>query len=92
MSEVRGTGYFYAIELTASREKGIELTEDQTNTLVNDHMPGLISDAGLLIRSDARGAPKLVLSPPLIATREELDELVAGVDQILARAAELDLA
>jgi adenosylmethionine-8-amino-7-oxononanoate aminotransferase len=91
VSDVRGTGYFYAIELTASRENGAELTEDQTNELVNDHMPGLIADAGLLIRSDARGAPKLVLSPPLIATTEELDELVAGVDQVLTRAAQIDL-
>ncbi len=91
VSDVRGTGYFYAVELTASRSNGVELTEDQANTLVNNHMPDLIRDAGLLIRADARGAPKLVLSPPLIATPAELDELVAGVDQIIDRAAKVDL-
>lgn len=38
-----------------------------------------------LIRADARGEAKLMLSPPLIAGKDELDELIAGVDQVLDR-------
>ena len=91
IADVRGTGYFYALELTGSRSEGRELSEDQTAQLVNDLMPGLIRDAGLLIRADARGRAKLMLSPPLIATPDELDELVAGIDQIVSRAAEAEL-
>ena len=91
IADVRGTGYFYALELTGSRSEGRELSEDQTAQLVNDLMPDLIRDAGLLIRADARGRAKLMLSPPLIATPDELDELVAGIDQIVTRAAEAEL-
>lgn len=92
VSEVRGTGYFYAVELTVSRDKGIDLDEDQTNQLVSDHLPGLIQEAGLLIRGDNRGKAKLMLSPPLIADTEGLDELMAGVDQVVSRAAEVQYA
>ncbi|MCP3976670.1 MAG: aminotransferase class III-fold pyridoxal phosphate-dependent enzyme [bacterium] len=89
VSEVRGTGYFYAVELTVSRDRGIDLTDDQTVRLVNEHLPRMIQDAGLLIRADNRGKAKLMLSPPLIAKTEELDELIAGVDQVVSRAAEV---
>ena len=91
IAEVRGTGYFYAVELTASRERGEELTDDGAAKLVNELMPDIIQEAGLLLRADLRGRPKLVLSPPLIANPSELDELVGAVDQIVARAAEADL-
>jgi len=91
IAEVRGTGYFYAIELTRSRSSGEELTDDEASTLVNDLMPDIIRDAGLLSRADLRGRPKLVLSPPLIMTPDEIDEMMAAVDQIISRAAEADL-
>lgn len=91
VAEVRGTGYFYAIELTASRAGGEELTDEGAARLVNDLMPDIIREAGLLLRADLRGRPKLVLSPPLIATRSEIDELMSAVDQIVAQAAEADL-
>lgn len=92
IADIRGTGYFYAVELTGSRQAGTELSDDETNRLVNDVMPGVIRDAGLLIRADARGRAKLMLSPPLIATAAQLDELLAGVDEVVGRAAGADLA
>lgn len=91
VAEIRGTGYFYAVELTVARDRGIDLTDAQADQLVNDHLPGVIQDAGLLIRADNRGKAKLMLSPPLIAQKSELDELIAGVDQVLSRAAEVQL-
>lgn len=89
IAEIRGTGYFYAVELTISRDRGLDLTESQTSQLINDHLPGIIQDAGLVIRADNRGKAKLMLSPPLIARTEELDELIAGVDRVVTRAAEV---
>jgi len=91
IGDIRGTGYFYAIELTVSRARGVDLTPEQGEHLVNDHLGDLISDAGLLIRADTRGKAKLMLSPPLIATPEELDELMAGVDEVVSRAAQVEL-
>ncbi len=83
VSEVRGAGYFYALELCVSRSRGEHLDEATTARLIDDELPALISDAGLLIRGDSRGRAKLTLSPPLIATKGELDELLAGVDRVL---------
>jgi adenosylmethionine-8-amino-7-oxononanoate aminotransferase len=83
VSEVRGTGYFYAIELCASRANGHDLTDAQANEFVGEILPSLITEARLLIRADKRGTPKLMLSPPLIAGTQELDELVDGVDRVL---------
>lgn len=81
--DVRGAGYFYAIAVGQSRTDGRELTDDQIKEYVGTVLPDLITEAGLLIRADDRGGPKLMLSPPLIAAEAELDELVAGVSQVL---------
>ena len=43
------------------------------------------------MRADARGRAKLMISPPLVATKEELDEMVVKIDQVVSRAAEADL-
>lgn len=83
VSDVRGTGYFYAMELCRSRAEGRDLEDDQVNEMVGDVLPGLIREARLLIRADDRGKAKLMLSPPLIAHEEELDELARGIDQVL---------
>ena len=81
--DVRGAGYLYAITVGQSRAAGRELTEGQTKEFVGSILPGLISDAGLVIRADDRGGTKLMLSPPLIASHGELDELVEGVSRVL---------
>lgn len=84
--DVRGTGYFYAVELCRTRTGEVDLDADETSMMVGAELPRLIREAGLLIRADARGKAKLMLSPTLIAAKAELDELMAGVDQILDRA------
>ncbi len=83
IKEVRGLGYFYAIELMADREAGVELSDSQRNQLQGGVLNEFVRDARLLVRPDDRGATMLVLSPPLIATNEVLDDLTNRVDQIL---------
>lgn len=83
VSEIRGAGYFYAVELQEA--SGEPMSAEVTKHMVGDVLPSAIRDAGLLIRADARGQAKLMLSPPLIARTAELDELVDGVDQVLDR-------
>ncbi len=90
VADVRGTGYFYAVELCHSRADGRPLDPEQTKRMVGETLPRLIAEAGLVIRADDRGEAKLMLSPPLIARPEQLDELAAGIDRVLAgMAAEL---
>lgn len=83
VNEIRGAGYFYALELVASRSAGRDLDEEQTNRMVGSVLPKLIREAGLLIRADNRGKAKIMLSPPLIFRQEEIDELMTALDQVL---------
>ena len=82
ISDVRGTGYFYAIEFTADRESDRRLTSDQSRKIVRKILPTAMREAGLLTRPDDRGATMLILAPPLIADTTVLNELVGQVDHI----------
>ena len=82
--EWRGTGFFYAIEFTGDRNTGRELTDQQQVELVREVMPRAMREVNLITRPDDRGATLLMLSPPLVADREVLDELLAGVDAVVS--------
>lgn len=81
--EWRGTGFFYALEFTGDRNTGRELTEQQGIELVREVMPRAMRDVNLITRPDDRGATMLMLSPPLVAGQDVLDELLAGVDAVV---------
>jgi len=86
--EVRGTGYFYALELMQDRANGIDLSEGDALSLQQGVLARMVRDAGLLIRPDDRGATMLVFSPPLVADTTVIDDMHAKADQVLTRAAE----
>lgn len=88
VKEWRGMGYFYAVELMESREAGTELSDDDRAALQGGKLAEFVQESGLLIRPDDRGATMLVLSPPLIASREVLDDMFERLDQILSAAGE----
>lgn len=81
--EVRGTGFFYAVELMADRAAGIDLSAAQTAELQGGLLGSLLRDARLLIRPDDRGATMLTISPPLVADTNVLNDLFAKLDQVL---------
>ena len=85
LSDVRGTGYFYAVEFCKDRANGVALSDEEAQALQTGVMAGFVRDAKVMIRPDDRGATMLVLSPPLIADREVLDDLLSRVDQIVDR-------
>ena len=88
VKEVRGTGYFYAIEICVDRASGIELSETQRTALQSGELLRYVRDEKLLIRPDDRGATMLTLSPPLVADRAVLNDLVGRVDRVLDRTAD----
>ena len=85
--EVRGTGYFYALELMQDRANGIDLSEGDALSLQQGVLARMVRDAGLLIRPDDRGATMLVFSPPLVADQAVIDDMHHRADQVLTRAA-----
>lgn len=85
VDEWRGTGFFYAIELTGDRDSGRPLTAEQSAALVQEVMPAAMREVDLITRPDDRGATMLMLSPPLVADEEVLDDLLNKVDAVLSR-------
>lgn len=83
VSEIRGTGYFYAIELC--NPDGSDFDDTTSVRLISTVLPRLIADAGLLVRADNRGRVKIMVSPPLVAGPTEHEELAAGLDQVVSR-------
>ena len=75
-AEVRGTGFFYAIELMRDPDTMTKFTVDEGQRLVVDNLKPRLLDIGLMARADNRGDPILQYSPPLIAGVEEIDAIV----------------
>jgi adenosylmethionine-8-amino-7-oxononanoate aminotransferase len=83
VKEVRGTGFFYAVELMANRESGREFTGDEEARVLQEVLPAAFRRTGVILRGDDRGGTMIMISPPLIADRDVLDELVLGLDAML---------
>lgn len=83
--EVRGTGFFHAIELMADRANGTDLSDDDAAALCGGVLSGFVREARLLVRPDDRGATLLAIAPPLVADRAVLDDLLGRTDQVLER-------
>jgi adenosylmethionine-8-amino-7-oxononanoate aminotransferase len=88
VGDVRGMGYFWAVELV--RPGGTERPSPETRAaLVNEILPARLIDAGLIARVDDRGDPVVMLSPPLISDRELLETMVDRLADVLRDAGEL---
>jgi adenosylmethionine-8-amino-7-oxononanoate aminotransferase len=87
VGDVRGAGYFWALELVRD-SSGARFTADEREKLLRQFLTGRLLEEGLIARPDDRGDAVLHLAPPLIAGREELDEMVAKTEAVLADASE----
>jgi adenosylmethionine-8-amino-7-oxononanoate aminotransferase len=86
VGDVRGTGYFWALELVADRDRKVRFTDEQSEALLRGFLSTRLLELGLICRADDRDEPVIQLSPPLIADREVLGELVDILDQVLGEA------
>jgi len=73
VGEVRGDGYFYAIELTTDQATRGTFTDDEADWLLRGLLSPRLYEAGLICRADDRGEPVITLSPPLIAGPAEFE-------------------
>jgi adenosylmethionine-8-amino-7-oxononanoate aminotransferase len=71
VGDVRGDGYFLAIELVADKATRGTFTDEQAEWLLRGYLSPRLYEAGLICRADDRGEPVITLSPPLIAGEEE---------------------
>jgi adenosylmethionine-8-amino-7-oxononanoate aminotransferase len=85
VGDIRGAGFFWALELVADRD-GRPFSGADREQLVRRFLPARLLAAGLIARADDRGEAVLHLAPPLIANRAILDEIVGKVGVVLEEA------
>ncbi|MFM9125191.1 MAG: aspartate aminotransferase family protein [Actinomycetota bacterium] len=86
VGDVRGAGYFWAMELVKDKATKQTFNEEECNVLLRDFLSPTLLKEGLLCRADDRGDPAIQISPPLITTREQIDEAIAIFDRVLPEA------
>lgn len=86
VGDVRGTGYFWALELVADREHKVSFDEAHSEQLLRGFLSPRLLELGLICRADDRDEPVIQISPPLVADRTILGELVGMLDQVLGEA------
>jgi adenosylmethionine-8-amino-7-oxononanoate aminotransferase len=85
VGDVRGAGYFWALELVRDADGG-RFGAEERERLLRGFLAGRLLEEGLIARPDDRGDAVLHLAPPLICGRPELDEMVAKTEAVLADA------
>jgi adenosylmethionine-8-amino-7-oxononanoate aminotransferase len=88
VGDVRGAGYFQAIELVKDRETKQTFDDEESEVLLRGFLSGELYSRGLICRTDDRGDPIVQLAPPLIAGAEQFEEIEAVLRPVLAAAGE----
>jgi len=86
VGDVRGAGYFMALELVRDRETKATFTAEECDWLLRDFLSPDLFRRGLICRADDRGDPVLQLSPPLIAGPGDFGEIEAALRPALEEA------
>jgi adenosylmethionine-8-amino-7-oxononanoate aminotransferase len=86
VGEVRGAGYFWALELVKDRDTKAGFTDEESEDLLRGFLSPRLYEAGLICRADDRGDPVVQLAPPLIAEATEFDFIEATLRTVLTEA------
>jgi adenosylmethionine-8-amino-7-oxononanoate aminotransferase len=82
VGDVRGAGFFWAVELVHDAQGG-RFDADERERLVRSFMPARLLKAGLIARADDRGDVVVTIAPPLICDAAVLDEIVERLGEVL---------
>jgi adenosylmethionine-8-amino-7-oxononanoate aminotransferase len=88
VGDLRGTGFFYALELVKDKETRESFSDEECETLLRGFLSPRLFEAGLICRADDRGDPVIQISPPLVADQPEFDEIVSILGDVLTEAGE----
>jgi adenosylmethionine-8-amino-7-oxononanoate aminotransferase len=86
VGDVRGAGFFQAIELVKNKETKESFSDEESETLLRGFLSGELFRRGLICRADDRGDPVIQLSPPLIAGPEQFAEIEQVLRSVLTEA------
>lgn len=79
VGDIRGMGLFVALELVRDRQSKEPLQEERLMGWLSDQL----KRRGVICRADDRLDPVIQLSPPLTIPREDIDEVVSVVAEVL---------
>jgi adenosylmethionine-8-amino-7-oxononanoate aminotransferase len=86
VGDVRGAGYFHAVELVKDKETKESFNDEESERLLRGFLSGELYRRGLICRADDRGDPVVQLAPPLIADSEQFEEIHDVLSSVLAEA------
>jgi len=86
VGDVRGAGYFFAIELVRDQQTKESFSDEEAERLLRGYLSPRLYEAGLICRTDNRGDPVIQLSPPLVVGDEELDVIESTLRTVLTEA------
>jgi adenosylmethionine-8-amino-7-oxononanoate aminotransferase len=86
VGDVRGAGYFLALELVKDKETKATFDPDEREVLLRGFLSPELFRRGLICRADDRGEPVIQLSPPLVADREEFELMHDVLHAVLTEA------
>lgn len=84
--DLRGVGYFYALELVKDKETRETFSEDECEWLLRNFLSPRLFEKGLICRADDRGDPVIQISPPLVAGPQQFEEIVGILGDVLTEA------
>ena len=86
VGDLRGCGFFYAIELVKDKETRESFSDEECNELLRGIISPRLFERGLICRADDRGDPVVQISPPLVAGQEEFDFIASTLGGVLEEA------
>lgn len=89
VGDVRGDGYFWAVELVKDKQTRETFDAGERERLVREFLPGALFERGLYCRPDDRGDVVVQVAPPLICGQAEFDEIEQVLRHTLTEARKL---
>jgi adenosylmethionine-8-amino-7-oxononanoate aminotransferase len=89
VGDLRGTGFFYAIELVKDKDTRETFSDEECEKLLRGFLSNALFDAGMICRADDRGDPVIQISPPLVAGQAEFDEITSILGDVLTEGSAL---
>jgi adenosylmethionine-8-amino-7-oxononanoate aminotransferase len=86
VGDVRGDGYFYAVELVKGKATKETLDADEVERVLRGYVAGALYENGLYCRTDDRGNAVVQVAPPLICGQAEFDEMEQILRHVLDQA------
>ena len=87
VGDVRGAGYYHALELVKDQGTKQSFTREESERLLRGLLAPDLFRRGLICRADDRGDPVVQLAPPLIAGPEQFAEMESVLRPALEEAA-----